>query len=110
MKVAAALAFVCFMGVSVYVLLNEKNLRNPHPVVHMEKNPGRKKIGELRRGDLPPFELQRKRIDGTTIYKFESKNKEDNYALDEDQLDDFARSMNSKNSNGQKEYYQFDHE
>lgn len=93
MKVWAALAFVCFMGISLYVLLNEKKMRNPHKKVAQSKLVSHaKKIGERQRVDLP-IELQRQQIDSSTVYKFESKNKAEDYELDEEELDAFTRAL-----------------
>ena len=82
------------MGISVYLLLNEKNMANPHANVAGFKPVKAKKIGEHIRQDFPVYELQRQQIKSQTIYKFEAENKKDSYELDEEELDAFSRGLN----------------
>jgi hypothetical protein len=90
-KFFTIIALIGFMGISTYLLLNERKVKR----TALKPISTSKRIGEKTRADFPAYELQRQRIEETTVYKFESKNKEDNYELDEDQLNEFAHSMNS---------------
>lgn len=93
MKVWAAIAFLGFMSVSVYVLLNEKSKIANHPKAENISVSRAKRIGEIHRDKLRPNELQRQRIDETTIYRFESLEKNNSFEMDEDDMNEFAESF-----------------
>ncbi len=86
MKFLAVLSFVSFMVISVYVLLNEKTVLSAHKKVENFKSVRAKKIGEIHRSDTQAYELQRQRINETTIYKFESLEKGESFEMDEDDM------------------------
>lgn len=83
MKFFIALGFVCFMGVSVYLLLNEKKMmKRPHV-----------SNAAIKPKNVPPYMLQRERVGKISIFTFESNETGVKYKINEEQLDEFAKQV-----------------
>jgi hypothetical protein len=57
-----------------------------------------KKIGEKKHPDFTPLELQRMRIDSESTFRFENAKTSESYELDEQEMEEFTRKLNSINS------------
>lgn len=96
-KFLTLLALVGFMCGAVYLLLNERNFFKSSKKV-AKKNlvvSKSKIIGEKNNHTYTPHELQRMRIDSESVFRFENEKTEETYELDEYQLEDFAKQLNS---------------
>ena len=96
-KFFTLIALVGFMCGAVYLLLNErrflrttKRVAKKDLVVSQSKN-----IGEKNNHIYTPYELQRMRIDSESVIRFENEKTEESFELDEYQLEDFAKQLNS---------------
>jgi hypothetical protein len=83
MKIIIAITFIFFMGVSVYLLLKEKNIRTTHSKVITPKF-----MSHAKKIEGPTtLQLQKKEMEANTIYKFESKNKKNDFELNDVELE-----------------------
>ncbi len=82
-KFIIGLAFVGFMGVSVYLLLNEKKTGKKPQVT----------TAKIKPKNVAPYMLQRERIGNISIFTFESNETGVKYKMNEEQLDDFANEV-----------------
>lgn len=96
-KFLTLLALVGFMCGAVYLLLNERNfLKSSKKVAKKNLVVSKSKIiGEKNNHTYTPNELQRMRIDSESVFRFENEKTEEAYELDEFQLVDFAKQLNS---------------
>ena len=93
MKFLALISFISFMVISIYVLLNEEEMKATHKKNENFKPVRANKIGEIHRSEIQAYELQKQRIDETSIYKFVSLEKGESYEMDEDDMKEFSLSM-----------------
>ncbi len=92
-KVIGGISFICLLGILSYIFYINQDLNK-----EQRESSTFNAVGEKRRGDFPAIKLQRQNIEGAIVFRFESKNNNEIYELDEEQLDVFAQSLNSVNS------------
>jgi hypothetical protein len=96
-KFFAIFGLTLFMCGAIYLLLNENKFLKTSRKKHQNKNlvvSISKKIGEKRRQDFTPYELQRMRINAESVIHFESTKTSESYELDESELEEFSKQLN----------------
>jgi hypothetical protein len=89
------IGLIFFMGISAYLLLNEKKLMRSAHQKKVEKlwtSPS-KAIGEKPRRDFTPYQLQKMRIASESTFRFENTGNNTVYELNEEELERVARQL-----------------